>query len=294
MKIGLKMVGLEKAQKQLEQLTGPQFREAAAKAINDTAWVVRKQMQAELASVFSAPTPFIVRSPKIFPATADKQFAIIQPTQESRPYYQGDKGSKVGVDPQQVLRSQEAGGTRRDKKSEVLLRQHGWLPAGHQTVIPANPFPGSVDAYGNIKGAFIRQMLSYIQAAAQEGSFQNMKDAGKANLRMYGSASRAQKKVAGPRLGRKYFVAGGQSSLQIVGGDRMVMRVSDAERTRHLPKGIWARLGEGKGTIRPVLLFVKTPYYRPLLNMDRVARNANADAVLASKLRYRIRQAAGV
>lgn len=298
MQIGLKMEGLDKVRKQLAQLSGPELKAAQIKALNDTAFEVRRKMQEELRSRFDRPTPFIVNSPKVFPATVDKLFAIIQPTQESRPYTQGNKGGKIGVDPAQVLHSQQFGGSRRDKKSEVLLRQHGWLPMGYQTAIPATPFPGSVDAYGNLKGGFVRQVLGFLQAASEQGSFQNMKAAGKANLKAYGSASKPKKTLEGPRLGRTYFVAGGQSTLKIVGGDRMVMTVSDAERTRHLQRGIWAKLrngpGSGKGIIKPVILFVKTPFYQPRVSMERIAKAADADNYLAKRLRFRIRQAAGV
>lgn len=283
MKIGLQTTGLDKVGKQLAQLTGVQFRTAAAKAINDTAYQVRRKMQEEMRSVFTAPTPFIINSVFVKQATPDNLVANIEPT-----YY-----GKKGVDPQQILRAQEAGGSRRDKKSEVILRRHGWLPAGYQTAIPANPFPGSVDAYGNLKGSFIVQMLSYLQLASEQGYFQNMKATGKANLKAYGSATKAKKTMVGPRLGRTYFIAGGQSSLQLEGGDRMVMRTTGGQRTKHLAKGIWAKLGTGRGTIKPVLMFVKTPYYAKRLSMEEVARKANTDAVLAQKLRYRIRQAVG-
>ena len=41
-----------------------------------------------------------------------------------------------GIDPQQILRAQEVGGRRHDKRSEKALRRVGILPNGYQTAIP--------------------------------------------------------------------------------------------------------------------------------------------------------------
>jgi hypothetical protein len=68
------------------------------------------------------------------------------------------------VDPQKVPDRAGAGvRARRDKRSEVLLRRVGLLPGGYQsTVIPKNPFPGSFDQYGNLKGSFLVQLISLL------------------------------------------------------------------------------------------------------------------------------------
>lgn len=281
MQITMKFQGLDKVKDKLRRLSGQQRSEAFAKAINDTAYEVRRKMQAEMTSVFDRPTPYVLKSSYVKPATPAALSAEIMPT------YLG----KQGVDPQQILRAQADGGSRRDKKSEVLLRRHGWLPAGFQTVIPDPPFPGSVDAFGNIKGGFIVQVLSYLQLSAEQGYFQNMKANGMANLKQYGSATKPKKTMSGPRLGRTYFIAGGRTTLQIAGGDRMVMRQSGGRRTKHLQPGVWAKLGDKGAYIKPVLLFVRAGSYSQRLSMDRIAKSADTDNYLAKRLRYRIRQA---
>lgn len=260
MKIDLKMTGLDAVQKQLAALSGPKLREAQAKALTDTAYVVRKVMQDEFKRVFDRPTPFVLRSVQVKPATPDNLVALIEPT-----YY----GSK-GADPQLVLRAQEQGGTRRDKRSEVALRRVGILPAGFQTALPKSPYPGSDDGMGNIKGSFVVQLLSYFQAFGEQGYRANMTDKRKKNLQK-GSAKQA---------GRRYFVSYGK-----LRGD---------ERLRHLAPGIWVASGTHGSNVQPVLMFVKTPNYKPRISMERIGKDADVDNVLASKLRYRIRQAAGV
>lgn len=260
MQITLKMQGLEKVRKQLDQISGPQFRVAASKAINDTAYEVRRKMQSEMRSAFQSPTAYILKSVYVKQADADTLVASVAPT------YFGGKG----VDPQQILRAQEAGGTRRDKKSEVILRRAGILPGGYQTALPKIPFPGSDDGNGNIRGPFMVQLLSYFQTFQEgQGYKANMSDKRRANLQRGTSKS----------MGRRYFVAYGK----LRGG-----------KTGHLAPGIWAIVGNTGADVRPVLMFVRTPRYSPRLSMARIAQVADADNYLAKRMRFRIRQAAGV
>ncbi len=66
-------------------------------------------------------------------------------------------------------------------------------------------------------------------------------------------------------------------------------------RTAHLARGIWAVSGTGGALVRPVLLFVKPKRgYQPRFDMDKVAKRADATAYLERRIRYRLREAAGV
>ena len=276
MQIGLKMEGLDKVRKQLAQLSGPEFRAAAAKAINDAAYEVRRKMQDELRSVFNAPTPYILKSVYVKQADASTLSATIEPT------YFGGKG----IDPQQILRAQESGGTRRDKRSEVILRRAGILPTGYQTALPKQPFPGSDDGNGNIRGPFMAQLLSYFQTFGEQGYRANMTAASR---RALATGTKRQLAQQGPNLGRRYIVAYGK----LRAGARTTARGESDTRASNLAPGIWAVLGTGS-TVRPVLMFVRTPVYSRRLSMERIAKAADADNYLAKRLRFRIRQAAGV
>ena len=156
----------------MANLSGPQTRAVYAKAINDTAFEMRRAMQAEIKSVFDRPTKYIVDSPRVVRATPDKLTARIAPA------YMGGKG----IDPQKILQVQEFGGLRRDKRSEVALRRAGILPAGYYTAIPATPYPGSDDGRGNLRGPFIVQLLSYFQAFGEQGYKANMTDKRKRSI----------------------------------------------------------------------------------------------------------------
>lgn len=285
--INIQFQGLDRVQKQLNALTGDQARGAYAKAINDTAFQeIRPAMQREMKTRFDRVTPFIERSPRVFPATADQLNATIAPTYRSD---KGTKGGKMGVDPQQVLLAQEFGGRRRDKRSEVALRRAGILPAGYQTAIPATPFPGSEDGYGNLNGPFIAQLISYFQAFGEQGYRANMKDRTKQNLKRGGTAAKLAK-VAGPQLGRRYIVSYGK----LRGGARTTRKGEQDARASTLAPGIWAVMGNTDAHIRPVLMFVRGGSYRPRLNLKDIATSPETTDYLARRLRFRIREAAGV
>lgn len=288
MNISSQIKGLEKVEKVLGSLQGSQARTAYANALNDTAFQhLKPAIQNEMRAKFNRPSKFIMDSPRVVErATADKLSVSIMPTYASE---MGTKGGKLGVDPQHVLQAQELGGRRADKKSEVVLRRAGILPTGCQTAVPKDPFPGSVDAFGDIRGSFIQQLLSYLQAFGEQGSKANMKAAARENLHRGGTRARLAK-VAGPTLGRRYFVAYGKAR----GGARTTRRGEPDQRASNLPAGIWAVLGRSGAVVRPVLLFVRIPAYSPRIELDRLAETPEANEFLSRKMRFRIRQAAGL
>lgn len=256
--------------KQLHGLTGPQAARAYAKALNDTGFEVRRAMQDEMRAVFDRPTDYILRSPRVRMAKPGKLGVTIEPA------YMGGKG----IDPQKILNAQAWGGRRNDKRSEVALRRAGILPAGYQTAIPATPYPGSDDGKGNLRGAFLVQLISYFQAFGEQGYRANMTGKRRA------SVHRGTKKTAG----RRYFVSYGAMR----GGARMTAKNEPDARAQHLAPGIWAASGTGGVDVRPVLLFVKAGAYQPQLDMDKVAQRADAEVYLARRIRFRLRETAGV
>lgn len=260
----------------LGKLAGGELRKAYALALNDTGFMVRGKQVAALNGSFDRVTPFVGRSPKVFKATPEKLSVSIAPTLHTdRGAFV--RGGKVGVDPQDVLQAQEFGGRRRDKRSEVILRRAGILPSGMQTAIPKTPYPGSDDGRGNLRGPFLVQLISYLQAFGEQGYRANMTDKRRARLRnQQGIGSIAAKKVYKTTLGRRYFVSYGRV------------------RSQHLPPGIWAASGTHDVDVKPVVMFVRSGTYRPRIDMDRVARDADLQEYLDKRVRFRVREAAGV
>ncbi|MFZ7338462.1 hypothetical protein ACLS0R_19745, partial [Comamonas jiangduensis] len=60
------IVGVDRVQKQLAALSDQQIREASAKALNDAAFQLRRDMQAHMRTTFDRVTPFVGRSPRVF------------------------------------------------------------------------------------------------------------------------------------------------------------------------------------------------------------------------------------
>ncbi len=248
--------GLQKVSQLLAKMSGEQFREAVATAMTDTAFQVRREMQDEIARQFDRPTPYILRSVQVKRATKAALVAEIAPT-----YY-----GKAGTDPQSILKAQVDGGRRRLKRSEVALRNAGILPPGFVTAIPETPFPGSDDGRGNMRGPFVVQLLSYFAAFGEQGYRANMTE-------------RRKKNLARKNNGLAFFVSYG------------ALRDN---RASHLAPGIWARQGAYGVDVRPVLMFVREPDYKPRLSFAAVLKGAQADAYFERRLSYRIRKMMGV
>ena len=259
MDLKIRVDGLEKVQDLLARLDRDGLRNATAKALTDGGFQARKVLQQELVDVFDRVTPYISKSVYVKPATTERLVAEVLPT-----YYGGK-----GIDPQKILQAQEFGGRRRDKRSEVALRRIGILPTGYQTAIPAKPYPGSDDGRGNVKGSFLVQLMSYFAAFGEQGYRANMTARRKRTINR-GTAKQA---------GRRYCVSYG--SLR-------------SGKTSHLAPGIWAASGTDGVIVQPVLMFIRSPGYRPRLSMERVARKADVITYIERRLRYRIRQAMGV
>ena len=76
---------------------------------------------------------------------------------------------------------------------------------------------------------------------------------------------------------------------------RITQKGEQDERTAHLSPGIWAASGTGGADVRPVLMFVRPGRgYQPRFDMDKVAKRADAEVYLERRIRYRLREAAGV
>lgn len=132
-----------------------------------------------------------------------------------------------GTPASRYLAPQIFGGTRRHKSMEKALQQAGLLPASHFAV----PASGAVlDQYGNVPAAKIVQIMS--QLKVQRG--------GGYDARMSNSAA-SKRNVK--KQGVNYFVL--------------------KARIGRLPPGIYARAiaGKGKGSIKPIFVFVSAVNY---------------------------------
>lgn len=255
MKIDVK-VDFTKAQRLINRLSGPEFREATAKALSDAAFEGRKAILADMEAKFDRPTPYIRRSIQVQRATADKLTASVEPT------YMGGKG----VDPQNVLRHHVFGGQRTVKASERAFQRVGILQPGYSIV------PGSackLDAYGNIPRGFMNQLISYFGAFGEQGYSANMSAKRKDKLANRSRTASGYKTLNGVA----YFVAWGKLR---------------SGRSSHLPYGIWSKTGIHGVDVKPVLIFVRTPAYTRRLDFEGRPTEL-ALAKFNPRLRYHMR-----
>ena len=159
--LSINVRGADSLTQLLKRASGAQMRAAAAAALNDLGFAAQKEMRAQIAGAFNQPTAFIARSPKVKKADEKTLTVRVWPTLNT-------EGQSSGVTPQMVLRAQEKGGKRSDKRSERALRAMGLLPPGVQTALPHTPWPGSVKG-GDLSGAFIRKLLRQLARTSAAG-----------------------------------------------------------------------------------------------------------------------------
>lgn len=148
--INLQITGLDKVQATLKKLAAGQLRQATVNALNDTAFIARKAVQASMGSVFDRPSPYIVKSVQVKKATPSSLQAWAGPMQLAG----------RGTDPQKILMAHTTGGPRRRKPFEKALQAAGILPTGYFAVVPASPYPGSGDGRGGLKVQFVQRLLT--------------------------------------------------------------------------------------------------------------------------------------
>lgn len=264
--ISIRLDNLQAVQEAFSRLSAGQAKAAFALALNDTGGKVQKAMRPELRNVFDRTTNYIANSPWVTRATADKLSVSVGPR----------KVSGRGIDPQKILQAQQFGGRRADKRMEVAFKAMGLLPSGMQVALPAEqyggPYPGSDDGKGNFTGNFVRKLLAYF----------------KANL----SAIQAMGTRQRNRELRRYeFQSNMRSRREIKLMDGKEWFVSPGGPGR-LGPGIWVR---GGGEFRCAVAFVSPANYgAPRLDMNRLARSLDLQPYLDKRVRFRIREAAGV
>lgn len=153
------------------------------------------------------------------------------------------------------LAPQVFGGERKLKAFERSIQRVGLLPAGMAAVPGA---AAKMDAYGNMARGQIVQIMSYLRAFGEQGYRANITAKRKASMN---AGTRSKRGMA-------FFVGR-------PGGGRK-------------PLGIWLRedFGQLGSSIKPVVLFVKTPTYRKRLDVRGIS-----DRVIAERFPIHLTEA---
>ena len=144
-----------------------------------------------------------------------------------------------GVPADRYITVQVEGGARRAKGFEELLIRSGVMPPNSYAV-PTRA--AKLDQYGNVPRGTLNAILSQLQASRDVLSRET-------------PVSKARAAKRRNRRTSRYFTA-----------------YPGRARTKHLPPGIYERVGFGFGSaIRPVFLFVeRAPVYKPRLPFYRI------------------------
>lgn len=239
MQIKVDIKGLKEFKGYMEALQKNQLPFAIAKAINDTANEVKTELTNEMKKVFDRPTSYTLNSLFIKPATKRDLTATIGLKEW------GGKGTPAS----KYLAPQIFGGNRGFKRSEKALQRSGLLPSGMYWV----PGKGAkLDAYGNISGSQMTQILSVLQASFDTA--QNM-------------TARSRVKNRKPR---DFFVVKQRHGGLVPGVWERLPETGSAIAGYKGPNALQKGLRKGKSysviqgrRVRPVLIFVKSPNYKP-------------------------------
>lgn len=227
MKVDIQITGIKELISKVDDLAKNQVAFATAKALTKTAQQVKEEEVKVMKSSLDRPTPFTINALYVKPATKKDLSAMV--------YFKDKSSAGKGNPPANWMHPQVQGGKRNVKRFESALRRIGVLPAG-MFIAPGEAC--QLDAYGNIPGSFIVQILSYFRAFGEQGYRANITDKRKAAL------ARGSKR----KQGFEYFVSKGKGEW--------------FGRTQHLPPGIYKRVAFASGSaIKPIMMFVKEPSY---------------------------------
>lgn len=268
--IRIEMKGLQDVLKNLERTRVDQIPFATAKALNDTAKMVRERTVETMRSVFDRPTPFTLNSFQIRPATKTNLTARVEFKHERLSY----------------MRTQVEGGTRRPKRSESALQKKGIMRAGQYWV----PGQGArLNQYGNISGGQIVQLLSVLQAAEMSSGY---------------SANMTTRSAKTNRKPRDYFAVTKKRGGLVPGIYERVQTGAGfgAKTKKSMPFGTYQK-GRTKGKVssvirargaKPILIFVGKAGYQkrlPFYELSRKVVDQNFRNIFQAAAAYALRTA---
>lgn len=218
---------------------------AASRALNETAKKVVDEESKAIASIFKGPTPRTLRAVKVFKgAKRDNLEAIVGIDDGAGRSTYRAMGKKGTIVPAQYLLAQITGGQRAPKRFEKALIAIGAMPAGKYAVFAKRS--EALDAYGNLSGSKINQIITYFRTVKVDGYGGKMSNARKMKM-MKGE-------LKGMKWGMSYFRGGRDTGLP------------DGIWERHYPNGT-----AGKSFIRPIMIYVDAPAYRGIFKFHEIA-----------------------
>lgn len=224
----------------LRDVAQKQMAFVVASGLTKVGQVVQKHIQSRLKEVFSSPTQFTQRG--VFLERAEKARPV------ATVYFPSSR-EREGRDQREYIRPGAQGATARSqKKTEYLLTRMGYLPPGWVTV-PGSFFKaGRLDPYGNISGAYYKQMIRGLRIKNTKGPAKPVSAA-------------SGKRALAMGVDAEFFAVGtGTNKLGRNGG--------------WLPSGVYKRTGQGGRKLLQYLIFIRRANYKQRLNMRDEAMTA--------------------
>jgi hypothetical protein len=216
----------------LDDVQRKQIPFATSVALNQAAFLSLPDITREVNDSFDRPTPWIQKSARYTKSTKSNL---------SVTFGYDVFGNKQGVTAGKVLSAEVTGGERKLKRFEIALRRKGALP-NDMFAVPGEAAKdlGMIDAYGNMKGSAIVQILSKLEAFQEIGFTANVTN---------------KKRKRAPGRDRYYWVG---------------------KPGRNTPLGVWLidEKHSRRGRLRPVLVFVKSANYEKRYDFDYAASKA--------------------
>lgn len=239
MQIKVEIKGLDEVKSWLKSIPEKQIPFAMSKAINETAKEVKADLVSEMKKVFDRPTSYTLNSVFIKPATKRDLQATVG-IKES-----GGKGTPAS----KYLAPQVFGGSRRFKRSERALQMAGLLPSGMYWSIGKG---AELDAYGNIPGGKMTQILSVLKASVDTS--QNMTARSRVKNKKPRDFFVVTKKRGGLAPGVWERLPGTGVEIKGHKGPNAIQKGRQ--------KGRFYSVIQGR-RVRPILIFTKSPNYKP-------------------------------
>jgi hypothetical protein len=136
------------------------------RVVNAAAYGALDEVRADMDRVFDRPTPWVKRGPYVVPARDGDEFSGTEARIDWREF-----GGK-GIPARKILRAQIEGGPRVLKRFERAMG----LPS-NRIAVPGKWAP--LDAFGNIPGPFLVQVLSALRMFGEQGYRANRREGAK-------------------------------------------------------------------------------------------------------------------
>lgn len=149
---------------------------ATAVALTKTAQAAQRELVQEMSQKFDRPTPMVLKSMFIRPATRQRLESMVFLKDRSI-------GGKNPLSIAEILRHQFAGGTRVRKRLELWLERAGLISRSEYIV------PGAaarLDRYGNLSRGQIQQIMSQLRVGSDPYSYSSKSKRSRRNVRAAG------------------------------------------------------------------------------------------------------------